>query len=188
MKNFFRPAKSVSLLLAGTVLLSSCASTTLIQSYPNGARVYLNDEAVGVTPYRHTDTEITGSITEVRLEKEGYEPFLTWFVRDERVDVGALVSGCLFVFPLLWFMKYKPTHTYALAPLGSETPYDDHLPADEQMSDGQMSTYAPGQANEPIRTPAYQQIRELKQLLDEGAITQAEYDAQKGKLLGDSDR
>ena len=50
--------KNISLLLAGAVLITSCSSTTLIQSNPPGAKVYLNDEAVGTTPYTHKDKKI----------------------------------------------------------------------------------------------------------------------------------
>ncbi len=37
-------------LLAVEIFLSSCASTTLIQSNPNGAKVYIDGEAVGQFP------------------------------------------------------------------------------------------------------------------------------------------
>ena len=60
-------AKTISLFLAGAILLASCASTTMIQSNPSGAKVYLNGENVGITPFRHTDTRILGSTTTVKL-------------------------------------------------------------------------------------------------------------------------
>ena len=65
-------SKAISLMLAGAILFASCSSSTLIQSSPSGAKVYLNGEYAGVTPYTHTDTKIVGSSTQVRLEKEGY--------------------------------------------------------------------------------------------------------------------
>jgi len=45
MKKQTITTKTVSLVLAGTILLSSCASTTMIQSTPSGAKVYLNFNA-----------------------------------------------------------------------------------------------------------------------------------------------
>lgn len=112
-------SKAISLMLAGAILFASCSSTTLIQSSPSGAKVYLNGEYAGVTPYTHTDTKIVGSSTQVRLEKEGYETLNTAFSRNEDADVGAIIGGIFFLFPFLWTMKYKPVRTYELVPSGN---------------------------------------------------------------------
>ena len=109
--------KNISLLLAGAVLITSCSSTTLIQSNPPGAKVYLNDEAVGTTPYTHKDKKIVGTTTIVKLEKEGYQSLTTSFSRDEEVDVGAIIGGIFVLVPFLWTMKYKPFHSYELSPV-----------------------------------------------------------------------
>ena len=106
-------------MLAGAILFASCSSSTLIQSSPSGAKVYLNGEYAGVTPYTHTDTKIVGSSTQVRLEKEGYETLNTAFSRNEDADVGAIIGGIFFLFPFLWTMKYKPVRTYELVPSGN---------------------------------------------------------------------
>jgi hypothetical protein len=93
------------------LLFSGCASTTLIQSDPTGAKVYIDDEPQGFTPFTYSDTKIVGSYTYVRLEKEGYLPFTTVLTRDEEVDVAPIIGGFCGVWPLwLWFMKYKPIH------------------------------------------------------------------------------
>ena len=118
--------RATSMVLAGAILFASCSSTTLIQSVPNGAKVYLNGEYAGVTPYSHTDTKIVGSTTHVRLEKEGFETLNTAFSRSEEVDVGAIISGVFFWIPFLWTMKYKPTRTYELVPLGNALTGDDN--------------------------------------------------------------
>lgn len=112
-------SKAISLMLAGAISFASCSSTTLIQSSPSGAKVYLNGEYAGVTPYTHTDTKIVGSSTQVRLEKEGYETLNTAFSRNEDADVGAIIGGIFFLFPFLWTMKYKPVRTYELVPSGN---------------------------------------------------------------------
>lgn len=159
--------QATALLLAASILFSSCASTTMIRSNPSGAKVYLNGEPVGTTPYPHRDTKIVGSTTTVRPEKEGYAPFETAFSRNEEADVGAIIGGIFFLVPFLWTMKYKPTHTYDLqGGFGVE-----------------QNTFMP-QA-QPAMTPFMaDQLRELKQLLDEKVITQQEYEKQKEKILG----
>lgn len=111
--------KSSALLMAVVVLFASCSSSTLIQSEPSGAKLYMNGEYMGVTPFSYSDTKIVGSSTEIRLEKEGYEPLYTMMSRDETADVGAIIGGVFFLFPFLWTMKYKPTHNYELIPLSS---------------------------------------------------------------------
>lgn len=107
-----------ALLLAGSMLLiTGCASTTLIQSEPTGAKVYVEDEPLGFTPITYSDTKIIGSTTYIRLEKEGYKPFITVLSRDEEVDVAPIIGGLCGIWPLwLWFMKYKPIHFYELVP------------------------------------------------------------------------
>ncbi len=113
MKNtvFF---KLMAICMSFTILFTSCASTTMIQTNVDEAELFLNGERVGKTPYKHRDMKIVGSTTEVRLEKEGYETFQTSFSRDEKADIGAIIAGVFFLFPFLWTMKYKPVHNYEL--------------------------------------------------------------------------
>ncbi len=111
--------KSTALLMVVAVLFASCSSSTLIQSNPSGARVYMNEEFLGVTPFSYSDTKIVGSTTSLRLEKEGYEPLYTYISRNEEADIGAIIGGLLVWVPFLWTMKYKPVHTYELKPLGN---------------------------------------------------------------------
>ena len=166
MKKLPITLKTISLLLASLVLLTSCASTTIIQSNPSGAKVYLNGEPAGTTPYTHRDTKIVGSVTSVKLEKENYDPLNTSFSRDEEVDVGAIIGGIFVLVPFLWTMKYKPTHTYELTPSsGSE-----QLIIKATLQQNQTKSKAEG-------------LRELKQLLDEKIITQEEYENEKKKIL-----
>ena len=153
-----------SLILSGIILLSSCVSTTMIQSNPSGAKVYLNSETVGKTPYTHTDTKIVGSTTSLRIEKEGYETVNTSFSRNEQADVGAIIAGVFVLVPFLWTMKYKPTHTYELVPLNNT-----------------QSTVVPG--GEQDTKSKTDRIAMLKQLLDDKIISQEEYEKAKKIIL-----
>lgn len=106
-----------AVVLSTTILLSSCASTTMIQSTPSGAKLYMNGEQVGTTPYTHTDTKIVGSTTTIRLVVEGYQDFYSVLQRNEQLSVGALIGGIFVLVPFLWIMEYKPSHMYELTPL-----------------------------------------------------------------------
>ena len=161
------------LALATLILLESCASSTMIQSNPTGAKLYLNSSYVGVTPYRHTDTKIVGTTTYVRLEKEGYEPLNTSFSRDEQADAGAIVGGIFLLFPFLWTMKYDPSHIYELAPPGN-------------FQQPAVAPSMPLASDSTSASPKAAQLRDVKKLFDEGILTKDEYEKEKKKIL-DSD-
>ncbi|MGI6339044.1 MAG: PEGA domain-containing protein [Bacteroidales bacterium] len=108
--------KFVALILSTTILLSGCSSTTLFQTSPTGAKLYINDEFVGNTPYTYSDTKIVGTTTIVKIKAEGYEDFNYVLKRNEEVNVGAIIGGIFVLFPFLWVMDYKPTHTFELVP------------------------------------------------------------------------
>jgi hypothetical protein len=98
------------------ILFTSCASTTIIDSIPSDANLYINGEYVGKTPYKHRDTKIVGSVNTVRLEKEKFEVYKSSFAKDEQLAIGPLIGGIFFLFPYLWIMKYKKGHLYELNP------------------------------------------------------------------------
>ncbi|WP_194774465.1 PEGA domain-containing protein [Pararhodonellum marinum] len=159
----------ISVFCIGLILFSSCSSTTMINSRPDGAKLYLNGEYVGETPYRHSDTKIVGSSTDVKLEKEGYETFFGGFSRDEKADAGAIIGGLFLLFPFLWTMKYKESRTYEMIPLSG---YTSPIKEDNTKNLSQSKT---------------EKLRELKQLLDDGIITQEEFEREKKKVLEQED-
>jgi len=152
--------RKTALLLASAVLITSCASKTLIKSSPEGAKVYIENAYVGVTPYTYSDTKIVGSTTYIRLEKDGYEPLSTTFSRNEKADVGAIIGGVFVLFPFLWTMKYNPERVYDLQPVVGAK-----------------------KAEEIAVSSIADKLKELKQLFDDKLITQEEYDKQKELIL-----
>jgi hypothetical protein len=116
MKRNTQVVHALAIILSATIFLAGCGSTTMIQSKPDNAKVYLNGEYMGTTPYAYRDTKIVGSTTIVTLEKEGYQTFNTSFSRDEELDVGALIGGIFLLVPFLWIMKYKPFRNYEMKP------------------------------------------------------------------------
>ncbi|HET7732707.1 MAG TPA: PEGA domain-containing protein [Paludibacter sp.] len=173
--------KIITLILAIAILFSSCASSTLIQSYPSDARVYVDGEFVGHTPYWYSDTKIMGSITNIDLVKDGYEPLYTSIQRAERIDVAALVGGFYLLAPFLWSLRYAPVHNYELFPLPQQQVPEAIIapPSNEQF-----------QTNESVQqpqieavSPKIQKLRELKQMLDEKLISKDDFEKQKQKIL-----
>jgi len=165
--------KVISVVLAVVVLFSSCASSTMIQSYPSGAKVYIDGEPAGYTPFWYSDTKIMGSITNVDLVKDGYEPLYTTLVRDERLDIGALFCGFYLLAPFLWSLRYQPVHNFELIPL--QQPVQPAIVVPLQSNQTPQS--------EQTIVPKIQKLRELKQMLDENLITKDDFEKQKQKIL-----
>jgi len=121
MKKLFSNPQNFGLVLTVMVILASCVSMTLINSDPEGAKVYVNNMPVGETPYTYSDTKMLYSSTPIRLELEGYKPFNTVLIRNEEIDAGPVIGGFFFAWPLwLWAMKYQPVHLYELSPLNEK--------------------------------------------------------------------
>jgi len=137
----------------------------LIDSVPTGAKLYVNGEPVGTTPYSYSDTRIVGSTNYVRIEKEGFQTLNSSFSRDEELDIGALIGGIFVTIPFLWIMKYKPTHLYELKPL----------------EDQKQIIENPDLKNTESKA---ERLRELKKLLDDKIITEEEFAREKKKILG----
>ena len=98
--------------LAINFLFVSCASSTIVRSTDPGAKIYIDGEFKGKGSVTHSDTKIVGSSTSVKLVKEGCEPEIYNFSRNEEFDAGACVGGVLVLFPFLWIQKYKAEHVY----------------------------------------------------------------------------
>lgn len=156
--NLFVKSTAFILLMA---IFTGCASTTIIQSIPEGAKLYVDGMMVGNTPYTLRDTKITGASTSIRLEAEGYESVNTYIYKDEEINVGAIIGGVFFWVPFLWIMQYRPSYMYEMLPVSSV----------QKNTDNELST---GIA---------EKLRELKKLFDEGLLTQEEYDIARKKVI-----
>ena len=96
------------------VLTLSCASTTMLNSVPSGAKVYIDGSLVGKTPFAYTDTKIIGATTSIQMKKEGCEDWSGVLARSESFQIGPCIAGVFLVVPFLWVMGYNPAHTYEL--------------------------------------------------------------------------
>jgi hypothetical protein len=101
---------------------AGCASSTVLQSQPPGARVSVNGAVVGNTPYTLTDSKIVGSSTPLHFEYPGYAPLDVTLSRTEELDVLPLILGIFVLVPLLWVMKYQATHVFQLQPAQGGAP------------------------------------------------------------------
>jgi len=93
--------------------LFGCASATLIKSNPPGAKLYLEGQLKGETPYTYADRAAAGTMRSVTLKKEGYKDF-AGHIKREQLSVGALIGGIFFLIPLIWILEYPPEYTFEM--------------------------------------------------------------------------
>jgi hypothetical protein len=96
--------------------LFGCASATVIKSNPPGAKLNLDGQIKGETPYTYSDRAAAGTIRTVILKKEGYKDF-TGHIKREQLSVGALIGGILLLIPLIWVLEYPSEYTFEMEKL-----------------------------------------------------------------------
>ena len=94
------------------LLISACSSSTLIKSSDPDARIYVNDEYIGIGQATYNDKKVAFSNNNVTIKKPGCEPVSYSFRRNEKPDGGAIVGGFLVAVPFLWVTEYKKEHNY----------------------------------------------------------------------------
>ena len=90
----------------------SCSSSTTIRVSDPEARIFVNGEYVGTGHGQYSDRKPAFTRQEVALRKEGCEEQNYDFRRNERPDVGAIVSAYYLAVPILWLTQYKEQHAY----------------------------------------------------------------------------
>jgi hypothetical protein len=107
-------ASRVLRLFMTAIFLTSCASSTIINTEPQGAQVFVDGALRGTTPFTYTDRKTIGSTTSLLIKKEGYEEFQSLMVRNEEFDPAACAGGIFLLVPFLWIQKYSPERTFEL--------------------------------------------------------------------------
>ena len=74
--------------------LFGCASATVVKSNPPAAKLYLEGQLKGETPYTYADRAAAGTMRTVTLKKEGYKDF-NGHIKREELSVAALILGIL---------------------------------------------------------------------------------------------
>ena len=98
--------------LGAVWLLAACSSGTTIRVSDPEARIFVNGEYVGTGHGHYSDRKPAFTRQEVALRKEGCEEQSYAFRRNERPDLGAIVSAYYLTLPILWLTQYKEHHAY----------------------------------------------------------------------------
>ena len=98
--------------IAALLVLTACSSSTAIRISDPEARIYVNGEYVGTGHGYYSDRKPAFTVQEITLRKDGCEAQNYHIRRNERPDVGAIVSAYYLVVPIFWFTQYKDHHAY----------------------------------------------------------------------------
>jgi hypothetical protein len=99
-------------LLACVAALTACSSGTHIKVSDIDARIYVNGEYVGTGDAWYSDRRPAFTKQEITLRKDGCEEQSYTMRRNERPDIGAIISAYYLVVPIGWLTQYKEHHTY----------------------------------------------------------------------------
>ena len=98
--------------IAALAALGGCSSGTSIRISDPDARIYVNGEYVGTGKGYYSDRKPAFTKQEVTVRKNGCEEQRYTFRRNERPDLGAIVSAYYLALPILWVTQYKGHHAY----------------------------------------------------------------------------
>jgi Short C-terminal domain/PEGA domain len=142
-------------------VFAGCTQTTMFRSDPPGARVSIDGVFTGITPSRYDMPEHPlPTVLRYRIERGGYLPQ----EGEIRPAFGAgRFFGALFTVGFVYVFRnpyiYQQSYDFALSPL------DD--PRDVQK--------------DPLRID--ERLRRLKDLFDQGLISEEEYQRQRAAIL-----
>jgi hypothetical protein len=143
------PMKKIVASSIAFLFLFGCASATLIKSNPPGAKLYLDGQLKGETPYTYADRAAAGTMKSVTLKKEDYKDF-TGHIKREVLSVGALIGGLFFLIPLIWILEYPPEYTFEMEKREgkvSDFPPKPQVAPPEKPATATPTTPSPGAAN-----------------------------------------
>jgi len=98
--------------IAAAVVLVGCSSNTRIQVSDPDARIYVNGEYVGTGKGYYSDRKPSFTKQKLTVRKAGCEEERYSLRRNEKPDLGAIVTGYYLYLPILWFLQYKDYHVY----------------------------------------------------------------------------
>ncbi|WP_375578881.1 PEGA domain-containing protein [Marivirga tractuosa] len=159
------------------LLFTSCATLftgtkqkVSIDSDPQGAEVIIDGQKLGVTPTKvKVDRELDALLyggKEIQLILDGYRNL--GYELDARLNTVSIIN---FVNPLFWGIDIAT---------GAVTKYDNYYNFRLRPIEGKTNN--PYTSNNMDK---YEKLLSLKKLLEEGVITQEEFEKEKTKILGE---
>ena len=106
-------SRIIVITLSLCIVLAGCASTTVIQSEPDGAQLRIDGQPVGATPVTFTEGAVwLWTKHSVSLEASGYRTYHGQMAAQP--SVLYIVLGFLCLLPFFLVAEFKPTYYYVL--------------------------------------------------------------------------
>ena len=160
-----RASRAVGIVVLCSTLVA-CSESTVVRSYPPGAKLYMNGHFEGLTPIVYTASrgEYSKGVFRARLEREGYAPL----EENLRIGVcGGRIAGAIFTVGIVFLFKgptcFRSPQDFALAPVAAQAqPSED------------------GGARQPSME---ERLRRIERMRDQGTITNEEYERYRKEIL-----
>jgi len=112
---------SFSLLIV--IFSSSCSTSTIIDSQPSGADIYVGRVYKGVTPYKYSTNSNNDKKLFLMLEKEGYNELDTFLIRkrDGKKNNFNDILAHIFVISFDFNYTLKPKYVFNLTQFDKNT-------------------------------------------------------------------
>ena len=102
--------KMIALLLV--LALAGCSTFVNIRTDPKDAKLYINDEPKGETPFYGDLSDGLFARYLCRIEAPGYKPLYVQLSKE--LKWGAFIAGWFFYVPWLWASGPKPFYSFEL--------------------------------------------------------------------------
>lgn len=106
--------RGIALGLVVVFSLTACSHRFSINSNPTGARTYVDDQFIGLTPATFVERSGMGREYQIRLEKEGYHSVNT--KEKQGINLTFLAISLLFTcgIGILWSFTLEDRYDYSL--------------------------------------------------------------------------
>jgi uncharacterized protein YceK len=154
------------------IILAGCASTTYIKTIPSGAKVYENGTLKGFTPHMHWDRESGKASRTFTLQKEGYKDKVITIKKTD-FNPFRLIGPPILALP--WVHDYPAEYIYELEK-------SEQLTSKETLrNDTNIDTS--DKQKTPDSTRYNEMLRELRDLKNEGLLTDEEYKRKRQEII-----
>ena len=105
--------KRTAAVLAISLTMLACSHRVAINSNPPGARTYVDNQFIGVTPTTFVEKSGMGKEYQIRLEKEGYRTLSV--VEKQRINlIYLLFAPFTCMVGILWSFTLEDQYDYSL--------------------------------------------------------------------------
>lgn len=105
--------KRIALVVALALTSAACSHRVAINSNPPGARTYVDNQFIGVTPTTFVEKSGLGKEYQIRLEKEGYRTLSA--AEKQRINlIYLLFAPFTCMVGILWSFTLEDQYDYSL--------------------------------------------------------------------------